>query len=249
MRPIEYNAAQCGDALELLLQALLAACSPLVIFDPQYRGVMDKLAYGNEGARQKGRFALPQMTDEYIVACLRAAARVLRPSGYLMLWTDKFNVLEGRHHRPVADVLQTVDLIYWENGLQGQGSRTRSRGCYLMVLQKPPIAARRTWRDRGIKDCWPEKIPNPRSAHLHPHRKPIGLIQRLIQAVTQPGDLVVDPAAGSFTVMQAALELGRNFAGCDLAWEGDNDDYRTRSRDQICTTPSGVSHDPVQRDA
>jgi hypothetical protein len=61
--------------------------------------------------------------------------------------------------------------------------------------------------------------------------------------------LVVDPAAGSFTVMQAALALGRNFTGCDLAWEGDNDDYRTRSRDQICTTPSGVSHDPVQRDA
>lgn len=35
MRPIAYNAAQCGDALELL-QALLAACSPLVFFDPQY---------------------------------------------------------------------------------------------------------------------------------------------------------------------------------------------------------------------
>jgi site-specific DNA-methyltransferase (adenine-specific) len=219
MTAFARNVAQHGDALELLT-SLSAACSPLVIFDPQYRGVMDKLAYGNEGARQKGRCALPQMTDEFIVTCLRAGARVLRPSGYLMLWSDKFNVLEGRHHRPVADVLQTVDLIYWENGLQGLGSRARSRGCYLIVLQKPPIVAKRTWRDRGIRDHWPEKIPNPRSAHLHPHRKPLGLIKRLIAATTQPGDLVIDPAGGSFVVLQATLELGRDFVGCDLAWEG-----------------------------
>jgi site-specific DNA-methyltransferase (adenine-specific) len=245
MRPIAHNLAQRGDARELLT-SLTETCSPLVIFDPQYRGVMNKLAYGNEGARQKGRFALPQMTDEYIVACLRAAARVLRPSGYLMLWTDKFNVCEGRHHRLVADILPTVDLIYWENGLQGQGSRARIRGCYLLVLQKPPIEARATWRDRGIRDCWREKIPNPRSAHLHPHRKPIGLITRLIEAVTEPGDLVVDPAAGSFVVMQAALALGRNFVGCDLAWEDGNDD--SRSRDQVSIAP-GHSSGLVQGDA
>ena len=30
-------------------------CTPLVFFDPQYRGVLDKLKYGNEGADRKGR--------------------------------------------------------------------------------------------------------------------------------------------------------------------------------------------------
>jgi len=39
---------------------------------------------------------------------------------------------------------------------------------------------------------------------------------RLIGAVAQPGDLVVDPAAGSFVVLHAARQLGRNFIGCDL---------------------------------
>ena len=53
---------------------------------------------------------------------------------------------------------------------------------------------------------------------IHPHVKPIGLITRLIAAVTQPGDLVVDPAAGSFVVMRAAHQLGRDFIGCDLAF-------------------------------
>ena len=52
---------------------------------------------------------------------------------------------------------------------------------------------------------------------LHPHIKPAGLIARLIGAVTQPGDLVVDPAAGSFVVMRVANQMGRDFVGCDIA--------------------------------
>jgi hypothetical protein len=54
----------------------------------------------------------------------------------------------------------------------------------------------------------------PRS---HPHIKPISLITRLSGAVTKPGDLVVDPAAGGFTVMHVVAEMGRKFIGCDIA--------------------------------
>ena len=82
----------------------------------------------------------------------------------------------------------------------------------MLVLQKPPLAAKSTWRDHGIPNRWPEKVDRS----IHPHIKPIGLITRLIGAITHPGDLVIDPAAGSFTVMHAAHQLGRNFTGCDL---------------------------------
>jgi DNA methylase len=51
----------------------------------------------------------------------------------------------------------------------------------------------------------------------HPHAKPAGLIARLIGAVTRPGDLVVDPAAGSFVVMRVANQMGRDFVGRDIA--------------------------------
>jgi site-specific DNA-methyltransferase (adenine-specific) len=208
------NIAQRGDALELL-QALPDACTPLMFFDPQYRGVLDRQKYGNEGARQKGRFKLPPMTGDYIDTCCREIARVLRPSGYLMLWADTFNLCQA-HHLRIADVLPVVDLIAWDNQRPGQGHRTRHRGTYLLVLQKPPLIAKATWPDRGIPDRWPERIIHPKSQH--PHIKPIGLIKRLIGAVTLPGDLVVDPAAGSFVVMHAAHALGRHFVGCDLEW-------------------------------
>ena len=194
------NIPQRGDALSLL-RSLPTGCTPLVIFDPQYRGVLDKLAYGNEGSRQRGRFNLPAMTSDYIDACCRESARVLKPSGYLLRWSDTFHLCEGDHLRIIE--LKCVDLIAWDSLRPGNGYRSRRRGDYLLVMQKPPLAAKSTWRDHGICNRWPEKI----NRRIHPHVKPIGLITRLIGAVTKPGDLVCDPAAGSFVVLQAAKEL------------------------------------------
>jgi site-specific DNA-methyltransferase (adenine-specific) len=212
---LTLNAAQHGDALTLL-RSLSNGCAPLVMFDPQHRAVLDKLKFGNQGARQKGRAELSAMSEEYIDACCIESARVLRPSGYLLRWLDTFCLVEGHHLRIPREILQRVDLIAWDNLRLGQGKRSRRRGDYLLVLQKPPVKARATWRDRGIPSRWVEKVDRK----IHPHIKPIGLIERLIGAVTQPGDLVVDPAAGSFVVMHAAHRMGRNFIGCDLVLKG-----------------------------
>ena len=83
-------------------------------------------------------------------------------------------------------------------------------------IAKTTDQAGATWRDHGIPSRWSEKVDRK----LHPHIKPIGLITRLIAATTMPGDLVVDPAAGSFVVMTAAHQIGRQFIGCDLAYCG-----------------------------
>ena len=208
--PWPCDVALREDALTLL-RSLPDGCSPLAFFDPQHRDVLDKLKFGNEGARQKGRAQLPAMTDDYIDACCHEIARVLVPSGYLMQWVDTFRLCEG-HHLRIASVIKPVDLIAWDNLRPGMGKRTRRRGDYLLILQKPPITPS-TWQDHGIPSRWAEKVDR----RIHPHAKPAGLIRRLIAAVTEPGDLVVDPAAGSFVVMHVAHEIGRRFIGCDIA--------------------------------
>jgi site-specific DNA-methyltransferase (adenine-specific) len=207
--PIILNVAQRRDAIDLL-RSLPDACTPLVFFDPQHRGVLDYLKLGNEGARQHGRAGLPSMSEDFIDAVCLETARVLKPGDYLLRWIDTYCFCEG-HHLRVADILKPVGLIAWDSLRLGMGKRIRWRGDYLLVLQKPPVSAR-TWRDHGIPNRWPEKVDRS----LHPHVKPIGLIERLIAAVTEPGDLIVDPAAGSFVVMHAARQLGRDFCGCDL---------------------------------
>jgi site-specific DNA-methyltransferase (adenine-specific) len=208
----ERNVAQHGDALELL-DSLPDGCAALGLLDPQHRENLDRLQYGNEGERQQERCLLPQMSSAIIDTICRQLARVLKPSGYLMRWQNAFQVVEGYHLR-FADVLQCVDLIAWDNKRLGMGYRLRRCGDYLVVLQKPPIKAKATWRDHGIPDRWAEKVDRA----IHPHIKPFQLTKRLIGATTTMGELVVDPAAGSFMTLRAATELGREFIGCDIAY-------------------------------
>jgi site-specific DNA-methyltransferase (adenine-specific) len=220
---LEPARKQQGDALALL-QSLADGNGAAAFFDPQHRSTLARLQYGNEGARQKQRCALPAMTDAYIEQCCRDIARVLRPSGYLFLWVDTFRLCRG-DHRDVDDALPCVDLIAWRNERFGMGYRSRRCGDYLLILQKPPILAKATWHDHGIRDRWFEEgdidVPpiwvEKVDPKIHPHIKPAGLIRRLIAAVTAPGDLIIDPAAGSFIIEDIARELSRRFIGCDIA--------------------------------
>jgi len=52
----------------------------------------------------------------------------------------------------------------------------------------------------------------------HPHQKPFFLLRSLIEATTQEGDLIVDPCAGSFVVLDACQQTGRQFLGVDLTF-------------------------------
>ena len=47
--------------------------------------------------------------------------------------------------------------------------------------------------------------------HLHPTQKPVSALAPLIEAYSKPGDVVLDPFAGSGTTGVAAQELGRNY--------------------------------------
>lgn len=200
-----------GDGLSLLEQ-LANDAIPLAFFDPQYRGVMDKLGYGNEGARQKGRASLTQMPEEVIRKFITELSRVIAPSGHLMLWIDKFHLVEGVKPWLADTKLELVDMITWDKGRIGMGYRTRRRSEYLVILQKHPKKAKGVWTSHNIPDVWLEKIkPN------HPHSKPQDLQSALIEATTKPGDLILDPASGGFSVMESALKVGRDFLGCDLA--------------------------------
>lgn len=50
----------------------------------------------------------------------------------------------------------------------------------------------------------------------HPTKKPIDLLQKVIESLTMPGDLIADPFAGSCSVGYSAIKAGRQFWGCEL---------------------------------
>ncbi len=51
---------------------------------------------------------------------------------------------------------------------------------------------------------------------IHPTQKPICSLKRLIELFTDPGDVVIDPCAGSGSTLRAALESGRSAYGFEV---------------------------------
>ena len=215
-----YNQA---DGLDML-RALEPDSYSLCFFDPQYRGVLDKQKYGNEGSRQKERSVLPQMDETKIISFIKSIDRILMASGHLLLWTDKFHLCTGISGWLSGTDLNIVDLIVWNKKRIGMGYRTRRTSEYCLVLQKAPLRAKGVWMVHDIPDVWDEKLRT-----TFTHAKPVNLQARLIEALTNVCDIVIDPAAGSYSVLEACRLTNRKFLGCDVRTQpsgNDNGAYR-----------------------
>jgi site-specific DNA-methyltransferase (adenine-specific) len=83
-KKLSFNSKLKIDGLNLL-KSLKDSSVNAVFFDPQYRGVLDKMNYGNEGERQIERSKLPQMSERKITSFVKEINRVLKSSSHLFL--------------------------------------------------------------------------------------------------------------------------------------------------------------------
>ena len=89
-------------------------------------------------------------------------------------------------------------------------------------------------RGKTPTDVWWQTIVSPTGAEKtgYPTQKPVKILERIVRVHSEPGDLVVDPFAGSGTTGEAAARLGRDYLLVDenpeavrvmrerLAWDG-----------------------------
>ncbi|UTY31180.1 site-specific DNA-methyltransferase [Treponema putidum] len=68
-----------------------------------------------------------------------------------------------------------------------------------------------------LSDVWEIPFLNPKAKERcgYPTQKPVKLLQRIIELVTNEGDIVLDPFCGSGTTCVAAKSLNRKFIGID----------------------------------
>jgi adenine specific DNA methylase Mod len=93
-----------------------------------------------------------------------------------------------------------------------------------IVVQPSPGAVPRVKRYLDEQEGWPlddvwEDIPPLNSQAKerlgYPTRKPVALLERIIQASSNPGDVVLDPFCGCGTTIDAAEKLGLKWIGVD----------------------------------
>ena len=103
------------------------------------------------------------------------------------------------------DYLDSAGLIYWPRKTGGIPrfkrylSTSKGRVMTDMILDVPPLSAQSK-----------EKLG-------YPTQKPLPLLERIIKASSDDGDLVLDPFCGCGTTLEAAKELGREFVGIDVS--------------------------------
>ena len=68
----------------------------------------------------------------------------------------------------------------------------------------------------SVWDDIPPVNPVAKDRQNYPTQKPVKLVERIINASTNPGDLVFDCFMGSGTTQAAALNTGRRFLGADI---------------------------------
>lgn len=72
--------------------------------------------------------------------------------------------------------------------------------------------------DRTIDNVWRIPCLQPASKEMlgYPTQKPVELLERIVNASSNPGDIVLDPFCGCGTTIAAAQKLGRPWIGIDI---------------------------------
>lgn len=105
----------------------------------------------------------------------------------------------------------------------GGGTRIRRYLDEAMVYGKP------------VDDVWDmDKLNNSAKEHMgYETQKPLALLERIITASSNPGDVVFDPFCGCATTIEAAHRLDRRWIGIDIAIHAVKRVASVRLRDRL----------------
>ena len=115
---------------------------------------------------------------------------------------------KGRHWANKHEQLEQLDvkgMIHWP---KKPGGMPRLKE---YLDEQPGVLLQDIWTDiRAIHNRSPERLG-------YDTQKPISLLQRIVEASSNEGDVVFDPFCGCGTTVYAANLLGRQWIGCDIA--------------------------------
>lgn len=197
------NRVICGDSLEVL-PTLAAMSYDLVVTDPPY--VIGAVSAGNIGAKA-GSWADMMNSASWFRDWYRMCRRILKIDG--ALWTCcNWRSLPVVMRAAIDADFPVASVLVWNKDWIGPGGTVGLRPSYELValLPMPEFSI----PDRGIPDIvtvkWSSQKPTGHSAE-----KPVALFRWLIETSGKTGGRVVDPFAGSGTIIAAGAELG-----CDV---------------------------------
>jgi len=255
---IQENQNSCvilNDCLDTL-KKMKSNSIDLIFADPPY-------GLGKDFGVTKDTFENIDTYEKWSILWIDECMRVLKSSGtmYFMSSTQYMPALD-RYVDSNYHVLNRIVWVYDSSGVQSKTKFGSLYEPILMITHSPNskytfnyqdiMIEARTGAERKLIDYRktpPQpyntlKVPGnvwsfPRVRYKmneyenHPTQKPEALLERIILASSNVGDIVLDPFSGSFTTSAVAIRLGRKAIGIDV-----NPDYFKIGlrRTSICDT-------------
>jgi hypothetical protein len=145
----------------------------------------------------------------------------------------------------------------WQDDLTREGMRHIRVGAWIKIAGQPQLSGDRPavgyeaieiahgkgercrWNNGGHPAVWAFQIATDRNGtgdRVHTTQKPLDLMLALVEQFTDPGELILDPFAGSGTTGVAALRLGRRFIGIEK-----DEKYAAIARERLEAESQGLS--------
>ena len=233
-----------GDNLEIL-KKIPDNSVDLIYLDPPFfsqrryeviwgdeweRRAFDDIWKGKKDQSRKGGI---EVYKEFMRTRLEECHRVLKPTGTIFLHCDK----HANHHlRLLLDDIfganHFINEIIWHYGLGGSSKKKFQQkhdniywyakgDKWIYNIQWVPATSNKLkGQMKNMSDVW--NIPNINNMAKerlgYPTQKPEALLERIILAASNEGDLVLDPFCGCGTTLAVAKRLNRRYIGIDVSW-------------------------------
>ena len=232
-----------GDAIDVL-KCLKKESVDLIFADPPYKLSNDgftchagKRATVNKGEWDKSSGVVEDFTfhERWIEAC----RRVLKPHGSLWI-SGTYHSIYACGYALQKQGWHMINDICWfkPNAAPNLSCRMFTASHETLLWARRDKKAKHAFNYQAMKNgSFPEDTLKKRGKQMrslwalqtpkngekkygrHPTQKPEALLERIILASSNVGDLVLDPFCGSATTGVAALRNGRKFIGIDLSKE------------------------------
>ena len=173
-----------------------------------------------------------EVIEEHYMPRIKEMHRILKDTGSIYLQMDyKISHWIRLMLDDVFGYDNFINEIIWKYGLGGSGKKefakkhdniffySKTKNYNFNLQYEKATSNKMKGQNKKMVDVWDiANINNMAKERLdYNTQKPKELIERIIKASSNEGDLVADFYAGSFTTAKVCKDLNRNFIGCDIS--------------------------------
>ena len=190
---LKPNQIVSGDCIEVM-KHLPGKCIDLVVTDPPYLVNYKDRAH---------RSILNDQNEGWLLPAFAEAFRVLK-WGSICISFYGWHKIDVFMHAWKATGFTPVGHVVWHKSYASNSRfvQYRHEQAYLLAKGAPRVPA------SPLPDVMPWQYSGNK---LHPTQKSEEILKPLIQSFSKPGDIVLDPFAGSASTAVAALQTGRQY--------------------------------------